>query len=554
MLPPRDPAALECKSDALGVSVFYYGFCAVAERQCRSYRGASSGAGSIREWLHMRNVLRSLSFVWIGCMCTLVAQSAAALTYYDVDHFAVPTNATMLIYAPATGALVLKNSQSAIVAIDVASRQATTRFANLRFTDMTLSPSGRYVFGADYGGENIGYGTPANTSYVHRLDLTDMSWDIRTAYIAGNVQAFSDTQVLLKSLDQWVTFTNDAWGSGTALVPLNTPTLGFGPGYYASVYFGDFRFDVRTGRLLHGNSAESSQEIQSFRIVNNEFVKQEGSGIYGSAQGYGGSVVLATDGSAFYYGALQVDPLDVTHNLRAYPEVIHAANASIALGDGKFYDAHTGALLGSLPFSTTVYAMNNSGDDFWAFNAATTTVHHFALQPGAPRLASAVSRKVHGSAGTFDLPLSAVTTNPTTEPRHGPAQTIVLTFEQAISAATVSIVEGIATPSAPTFAGNDVIVNLTGVANMQYVTVSLTNVESTEGGTGGSASVRIGFLLGDVNQNRVVSLADLALVNAQLAQLVTATNYLHDVNASGTLTLADKAITNANLATALPAP
>jgi len=503
----------------------------------------------------MRRVLRSLSFGWIACTCVFGAQDAAALTYYDIDQFAVPTNATMLIYSPTAGALVLKNSQSAIVAMDIGSRHATTRFANQRFTDMSLSPSGRYVFGADYGGENIGYGTPANTSYVHRLDLSNMNWDMRTAYIAGNVQAISDTQVLLKSLDQWVTFTNNAWGSGTALVPLNTPTnSGSGPGYYPSVYSGDFRYDVLTTRLLHGNSGLSSQEIQAFKIVNNEFVKQEGSGTYGSAQGYGGSVVLATDGSAFYYGALQVDPLDVTHNVRVYPELIHAANASIALGDGKFYDAHTGALLGSLPFSTTVYAMNSSGDDFWAFNPATTTVHHFASQPGAPTLASAVSRKVHGSAGTFDLPLSAVTTSPSTEPRRGSAHTIVFTFYQPISAATVSISEGIATPSAPFFTGNDVIVNLTGVTNIQYVTVSLTNVASIEGGTGGSGSVRIGFLLGDVNQNRVVTVSDLSLVNVQLAQSVTAVNYLNDVNASGTLTVADKGITNAKLTTALPAP
>ena len=69
-----------------------------------------------------------------------------------------------------------------------------------------------------------------------------------------------------------------------------------------------------------------------------------------------------------------------------------------------------------------------------------------------------------------------------------------------------------------------------------------------------AASVRIGFLVGDVNQNRVVTVADLGLVNAQLAQPVTAANYLKDVNASGTLTLADKGITNANLTKALPAP
>ena len=57
-----------------------------------------------------------------------------------------------------------------------------------------------------------------------------------------------------------------------------------------------------------------------------------------------------------------------------------------------------------------------------------------------------------------------------------------------------------------------------------------------------------------MNQNRVVSLADLALVNAQLAQPVTAANFLKDVNANATLSLADKAIANANLTNSLPIP
>jgi hypothetical protein len=182
-----------------------------------------------------------------------------------------------------------------------------------------------------------------------------------------------------------------------------------------------------------------------------------------------------------------------------------------------------------------------------AFNASSPAI--------APTLQSAVSRKIHGSAGTFDLPLSlADIHNPTTEPRQGPAQTIVFTFDKPIAGATVVITEGAATAGIPTFGGNAVIVVLTGVNNQQYVTVSLTKVASTDGGTGGSGSVRIGFLLGDVNQNRVVTVADLGLVNAQLSQPVTAANYLKDVNATGTLTVADKGITNADLTKALPPP
>ena len=110
--------------------------------------------------------------------------------------------------------------------------------------------------------------------------------------------------------------------------------------------------------------------------------------------------------------------------------------------------------------------------------------------------------------------------NPTTEPRQGPAQTIVFTFDKPITGATATVTEGTATAGAPTFSGNDVVVALTGVTDRQYVTVSLTNVASADGGTGGVGSARVGFLVGDVNQTRVVSVADLGLVNAQLSQVV----------------------------------
>jgi hypothetical protein len=177
----------------------------------------------------------------------------------------------------------------------------------------------------------------------------------------------------------------------------------------------------------------------------------------------------------------------------------------------------------------------------------------------APTMTGAVSRKLHGAAGTFDLPLSvvappAVNHNPTTEPRQGPVHSIVFTFDMPVNAATVTISEGTASAGTPTFSGNDVVVPLTGVSNQQYVTVTLTNVASAGGATGGTGEVRVGFLAGDVNQSRVVSIADLGLVNAQLAQPVSAANFLKDVNASGTLTVADKGITNANLTRTLATP
>jgi hypothetical protein len=246
---------------------------------------------------------------------------------------------------------------------------------------------------------------------------------------------------------------------------------------------------------------------------------------------------------------------------------------SATLDSGSF----TGIFAGGLLINANVSALGQQSGTvtfhIYTFNNAGTTnplqrgvrgtggggqglaVIGFVAPPGPPVLASALSRKVHGVAGTFNLPLSlADIHNPTTEPRQGPTHTIVVTFNKAINAATATITEGTATAGAPTFSGNDVIVGLVGVTDRQYVTIALTNVASTDGSTGGNGSVRVGFLVGDVSQNRVVTLTDLGLVNAQLAQTVTAANFLKDVNVSGTVSLADKAVTNANLTRALPTP
>jgi hypothetical protein len=175
--------------------------------------------------------------------------------------------------------------------------------------------------------------------------------------------------------------------------------------------------------------------------------------------------------------------------------------------------------------------------------------------PGTPPiLVGAASRKAHGGAGVFDLALGAAPTSPTTEPRAGPAHSIVFTFNKPVTAGSVMVTEGVATAGAPTFNASEMTVPLSGVTNQQYVTVSASSVVAADGGTGGTASARIGFLLGDVNGSRVVTVADLGLVNAQLAQPVSAANFIKDVNASGTLTVADKGVTNANLTKALPPP
>ncbi len=206
--------------------------------------------------------------------------------------------------------------------------------------------------------------------------------------------------------------------------------------------------------------------------------------------------------------------------------------------------------------NVVLVATATAGDTLAPGNSVPFNVDSVASPPS---LVSAVSRRVHGSAGTFDLPLSlvvppAINHNPTTEPRQGPAQTIVFTFDKAISGATATITEGTATAGTPTFSGNSVIVPLTGVTNKQYVTVTLSAVSSTDGGSGGTGVARVGYLVADVNENRVVTVSDILLVNQQIAHVVTSANFLRDVNANGFLTVSDKLIVNNNVTKALPAP
>ena len=251
-----------------------------------------------------------------------------------------------------------------------------------------------------------------------------------------------------------------------------------------------------------------------------------GSGFFDPGSGFANRIAAAVPG-VIVNSVTYSDPTHVTLNVSTVGATAGAKNVTVTNPDGQ---AATG---------TGIF-----------------TVIGVVASP--PALQNVVLRRVHGGAGTFDLPLSlvappAVNHSPTTEPRTGPTHQLVYTYDKPLNNATVNVTEGTAVQSS-SVSGSTVVVNLTGVTNAQYVTVSLTNVGSTDGGTGGTGEARVGFLQGDVNQSRVVSIADLGLVNAQLSQLVTGTNFLKDVNASGTLTLADKGITNANLTIALPAP
>jgi hypothetical protein len=157
-------------------------------------------------------------------------------------------------------------------------------------------------------------------------------------------------------------------------------------------------------------------------------------------------------------------------------------------------------------------------------------------------LASAVSRKTHGTAGTFDVPLPLAGT-PAVESRSGGAagdHTIVFTFSNDIATSSASVTGGSAMVSGtPIISGKTVTVNLTGVSNTQTVSVTLSNITDVFSQALADTSVSVSFLLGDTTGNGSVTSSDIGQVKAESGQLVSQTNFRADVNANGAITSSD---------------
>jgi hypothetical protein len=194
------------------------------------------------------------------------------------------------------------------------------------------------------------------------------------------------------------------------------------------------------------------------------------------------------------------------------------------------------------------------GMTFWHVNEYYLTSNGFdwATRIGKFRfsqplvLQSAVSRKVHGSAGPFDILLPGIecrTGNPT----------IVVTFSNNVVSGNAAVTTGVATVNgSPVFSGNTMTINLTGVANAQTLTVTLSNVMDTFGQTLPVTSVNMSMLTGDANGNGVVNAADVAQTKAQAGQIVSGSNFRADMNANGAINSGDVAIVKSKLGTGLP--
>ena len=179
-------------------------------------------------------------------------------------------------------------------------------------------------------------------------------------------------------------------------------------------------------------------------------------------------------------------------------------------------------------------------------------VYYVRVSPGAPVAQSAFSRKTHGGAGTFDIPLP-LTGNVGIECRSGGAindYQMIINFATTVTVGSASVTSGTGSVSSFSVSGSQVTVNLTGVTNVQRITVTLSNVN--DGTHMGNVPVSMGVLVGDVNGNATVNASDVSLTKSQVGQAVSGSNFREDVNVNGTISSTDVAQVKANVGTALP--
>ena len=185
----------------------------------------------------------------------------------------------------------------------------------------------------------------------------------------------------------------------------------------------------------------------------------------------------------------------------------------------------------------TIYTRALSADEIAAIVAAGSAGK---CRVGPLTLTSAVSRKTHGAAGDFDIPLALCPTGAgTVEPRVDGPTTIVFTFNHDIAAA-----DGDFNCSEVTVTGADCIgagasanrlrVHLRAVVDQSIVHVTLNGITDLAGHPlTGDNDVEIRALVGDINQNRNVYNNDYLILHNHDGEGTNPGNFLADLDLNG---------------------
>ncbi|HEY2714541.1 MAG TPA: hypothetical protein VGI60_18675 [Chthoniobacterales bacterium] len=203
----------------------------------------------------------------------------------------------------------------------------------------------------------------------------------------------------------------------------------------------------------------------------------------------------------------------------------------------------------------TIISDNTGGDVIYAatFNGE-EDVYYVRVAPAGSTLSLTSAQSVKGGFG-IDLPLSGP---PGVEDRFGGSKNqFTLYFNFSNTLASVGSVTtncgSVASGKIDPTDAHRVIVNLRNVTcNEQDVTVGLNNVVDTQSNILPSAQAVMGLLLGDVDGDGTVTMADADIARADQGQTTDSSNFRVDINVNGIIDLPDAKTVRRQIGTSLP--
>jgi len=247
-------------------------------------------------------------------------------------------------------------------------------------------------------------------------------------------------------------------------------------------------------------------------------------------------------------GTASREPAGACGTINSYTLDFGDGSAPVTNSTGLFSHAYTAA--GDYPARLTV--SDTVG------HTSTNTAEVIVSVANGVNLVNVVSRMQHGSITPpfeVNLPLTGtrgVECRSSSSLGAGKYQ-MVFQFDNALTSVTGASVTGTGSVSSRMIGLNnhEYIVNLTGVANKQYISVKLTGVAGAPNG-GTVAGPQMGVLIGDVDATGRVDGNDVSGVQSHTRQNASATNFRYDVDASGRIDGNDVSLTQSLTRTGLP--
>jgi hypothetical protein len=167
-----------------------------------------------------------------------------------------------------------------------------------------------------------------------------------------------------------------------------------------------------------------------------------------------------------------------------------------------------------------------------------------------PTVATAASRKTHGSGGTYDVDLPLTGASGIECRSGGTSGNFQLVVRFGTPVTFTSIETSCGGITGLTTSGNETAINLTGVPNASRCSLTFHNVNN--GSTTSDLVVPVAFLTGDTNADGAVNSGDISQTKAQSGQALTNGNFREDLNVDGDINSGDISLVKSKSGTALP--